>query len=108
MGETSWANSWGINVGLKFQTSVAGAFGWRVGIETGMEVNYNGLTAGNVGKAETILVNDETTFVVPPGKMMLVRFMVDQDDEATVPFTATIRRQTESGEQVFQESGVWH
>ncbi|KAM4665192.1 uncharacterized protein O3C94_013087 [Discoglossus pictus] len=96
---TQWSNTWGLN-------STHSAPFTLMSIEA--SVTYNGSFQKIASIKRSILVKRSLNVVVPEHSKVTAQLVVSKMENATVPFTAFIRKTKADGDSVdLEEKGVW-
>ncbi|XP_066561014.1 aerolysin-like protein [Amia ocellicauda] len=96
---TTWTHTWGLS------TTVSSDFKF---LSASVTISYSGEYGTSSSKERTISMAEETTITIPPKTKIIVKLMVNKDDHAEIPFTATIKKTKASGEvEMLTEKGTW-
>ncbi|KAG2468091.1 AEP1 protein, partial [Polypterus senegalus] len=97
---TTWTNAWGFSSSLSSQFKL---------LDFEVTVSYNGSVGKTSSIEKTSTVAEETTVAIPPGTKVDCQLMVVKDDNAIIPFKATIKKTDPNGvETIFTEEGTWN
>ena len=95
---------------MKYTTSAGISFAGisaSASMEYSLEVNYNGKKGGNHGTVRTTSISESTDVMVPSGKRVTAKLIVEKLENARIPFTAKIKRESIAGVSYFMERGTW-
>ncbi|XP_051512753.1 aerolysin-like protein [Myxocyprinus asiaticus] len=96
---TTWTHTWGLS------TTVS--FGFLL-LSAEVTISYSGQYGTSSSKEKTISMSEETAITIPPKTKITVKLMVNKDDHAEIPFTATIKKTKANGQvEMFTENGIW-
>ncbi|XP_051952818.1 natterin-2-like [Xyrauchen texanus] len=96
---TTWTHTWGVS------STVSSDFKL---LSVEVTISYSGQYSTSSSKEKSISMSEETTITIPPKTKITVKLMVNKDDDAEIPFTATIKKTKANGEvKMFTENGTW-
>ena len=72
-----------------------------------MSASYGGSSTQGGGKTTTQSLAENTKVVIPPHKRLKCELMLQKQEDAELPFTATIERESDVGVTTIYQSGVW-
>ncbi|XP_039525129.1 uncharacterized protein LOC120477550 [Pimephales promelas] len=96
---TTWTHTWGLSSTLSSDFKL---------LSFQVTISYSGEYGTSSSKEKSISMSEETTITIPPKTKITMKLMVNKDDNAEIPFTATIKKTKANGEvEKFTENGTW-
>ena len=103
---TSWEHNWGLTVGASATASTdIGVVSAEITVS--YEASYGGSNVQDAGKATTLELSEETKVVIPANKRVVCKLMLQKQEDAELPFTATIERESDAGVSTIYQDGLW-
>ncbi|XP_058873540.1 uncharacterized protein LOC131724794 [Acipenser ruthenus] len=96
---TSWKHAWGFSSTVSADVLFAS-------VEA--TVSYNGEYGKESTKEKTISQSRSTEVTVPPHTKITAKLIAHKDDDAEIPFTATVKKVKSDGRvEILKEEGTW-
>lgn len=103
---TSWEHNWGLTIGASATASTdIGVVSAEVTVSA--EASYGGSNVQDTGKSTKLELSEETKVVIPANKRVVCKLMLQKQEDAELPFTATIERESDAGVSTIYQDGVW-
>ena len=71
------------------------------------EASYGGSSVQDNEKTTTLELSEETKVIIPANKRLVCKLMLQKQEDAELPFTATIERESDAGVSTIYQNGVW-